>query len=147
MGSPDAFLWVYVISGIWQSAGWGSIIYLATLSNVDARLYEAARIDGANRFQLIWHVDLPALLPTIVIMLILNAGSILSVGFDKVWLMTNGQNAEVTNIIATYTYSIGMGAQQFSYSTAIGLFNSVINFVFLMTINRISGKLSGRKLF
>lgn len=138
IGSANAFLPIYLISGIWQEVGWGSIIYLAALSGVDKQLYDACKIDGASRLQIIWHVDIPAIMPTVILILILNAGNILNVGFDKIYLMTNSMNASRTQVISTYTYSIGLGSHQYSYATAIGLFNTVVNFVCLTLVNTIA---------
>ncbi len=140
LGDTGAFVWVYVLSAIWQNCGWDSIIYLAALSNVDQQLYEACRIDGANRLRMIWHIDLPALRPTIIILLIMNCGNILSVGFEKAYLMQNSMNLKVSEVITTYVYSIGIKANQFSFGAAIGLFNTVINFVFLVLVNTITKK-------
>jgi putative aldouronate transport system permease protein len=152
MGSPKAFVWVYVLSGIWQNCGWDSIIYLAALSSVDSQLYEACRIDGANRLQITWHIDIPTLVPTIVILLILNCGNILSVGFEKAFLMQNQMNLGVSQVISTYVYNAGVRAApnvapQFSYGAAIGLFNTLVNFVFLIIVNLISKKTSNVSLW
>lgn len=147
LGDKDAFVWVYVLSGIWQNCGWDSIIYLAALSSVDQQLYEACRIDGANRLQMIWHIDLPTLLPTIVILLIMNCGNILSVGFEKVFLMQNTMNKQVSEVISTYVYSIGLKTNQFSFGAAIGLFNTLVNFIFLVLVNTISNKVADVSLW
>lgn len=150
MGSPKAFVWVYVLSGIWQNCGWDSIIYLAALSSVDSQLYEACRIDGANRLQITWHIDMPALVPTIVILLILNCGNILSVGFEKAFLMQNQMNLGVSQVISTYVYNVGIRtntAPQFSYGAAIGLFNTLVNFVFLVVVNQVAKKVSNVSLW
>lgn len=138
MGSTSAITAVYWISEVWQHVGWNSIIYLAALAGVDTSLYEAAKIDGAGRLQLIRYVDLPAIMPTCAILLIMNMGSVLNVGFDKIYLMQNSLNMPATEVIATYTYKIGILNGQYSYSTAIGLFNTLINFVFLITANAIA---------
>ncbi|MCI8515640.1 MAG: sugar ABC transporter permease [Hungatella sp.] len=142
MGSPTAFRHMYVWSGVWQSMGWNSIIYFAGLSSVDETLHEAARVDGASIFQRILYVDLPMLKPTIVTLFILNTGKLMSVGFEKAYLMQNSLNIGASEIISTYVYSIGMLEQQYSYSTAINLFNSVINLIMVLTVNYISQKLS-----
>lgn len=142
MGSPAAFRHMYVWSGVWQSMGWNSIIYFASLSSVDETLHEAARVDGASIFQRILYVDLPMLKPTIVTLFILNTGKLMSVGFEKAYLMQNSLNIGASEIISTYVYSIGMLEQQYSYSTAINLFNSVINLIMVLTVNYISQKLS-----
>lgn len=142
VGSPSTFIPVYVISGIWQACGWNSIIYFAALSSVDTQLYDAAKIDGASRPRIIWHIDLPVLIPTIVILLILNMGNILTVGFEKVFLMQNDLNVAVSEVISTYTFKIGLRSNQFSLGSAIGLFNTMVNFIFLALANTISKKVS-----
>lgn len=140
LGTPGAFVPVYVLSGVWQSAGWNSIIFIAALSAVDGQLYDAARVDGASRWQQVIHVELPALVPTIVILLIMNMGRILSVGFEKVFLMQNDLNLSVSEVISTYVFNIGVQSGQFSFGSAVGLFNTIINFAFLMMANWISKK-------
>lgn len=147
MGSENWFRHMYVWSGVWQGAGWGSIIYLAALTGVSPELHESAMIDGANKLQRIWHIDLPAIMPTMAILLILNCGSIMSIGFDKVYLMQNNLNLGVSEVISTYTYKVGLIQQNYSYSAAIGLFNNVINFITLVTVNRITRRLSGSSLW
>ena len=150
LSSPGAFRHLYVWSGIWQEFGWGSIIYVAALSSVDPSFHEAAQIDGATRFQRVIHIDLPTILPTVVIMLILRMGSIMSIGFEKVYLMQNGLNLSASQIISTYTYEIGLAASgnsDFSYATAIGFFNSVINLILISSVNAISRKLSDTSLW
>ena len=147
MGEGKHFRHMYVWSGIWQSMGWNSVIYIAALSGVDQQLHEAAMIDGANRFQRVLHVDLPTILPTIIILLIMNCGSILNVGYEKVYLMQNDLNSNVSEIISTYVYKIGLQQQRYSYSTAIGLFNNIINFGLLVAVNKIAKKLSGTGLW
>lgn len=143
----DAFPHLYVWSGVWQGMGWGSIIYLAALSGVDPSLHEASVVDGANKLQRIWYIDLPCIVPTIVTLLILNCGSILSVGFEKVYLMQNSMNLSNSEIISTYVYKMGLLNSQYSYSTAIGFFNSVINMILLVTVDRISKKMGQDGLF
>ena len=138
---------VYWISEVWQHCGWNCIIYLAALSGVDTSLYEAAKMDGASRLQLIRYVDLPAIMPTCTILLIMQMGSVLNVGFDKIYLMQNTLNQTATEVISTYTYKIGILGSQFEYSTAIGLFNTVINFLFLMIANGISKKVNDASIF
>ena len=140
LGTPGAFVPVYVLSGVWQSAGWNSIIFIAALSAVDGQLYDAARVDGASRWQQVIHVELPALVPTIVVLLIMNMGRILSVGFEKVFLMQNDLNLSVSEVISTYVFNIGVQSGQFSFGSAVGLFNTIINFAFLMMANWISKK-------
>ncbi|NEE00889.1 ABC transporter permease [Phytoactinopolyspora halotolerans] len=147
LGDTRTFVPVYVISDVWQHCGWNSIIYLAALSRVDPQLYEAAKIDGANRLQLIRHVDLPALTPTMIILLILNMGNVLNTGFEKVFLMQNTLNLPVSEVISTYVYKIGILNNQFSYSTAIGLFNTLINFTFLVVANQIAKRVSNTSLW
>jgi putative aldouronate transport system permease protein len=147
ISNPTWFKSVYVFSGIWQNAGWGTIIYLAALSAVDPQLIEASRIDGANRLQKIWHVDLPGIAPTIIILLILDMGSLLSVGFEKVLLLQNPLNMASADVIQTYVYRIGILGGQFSYSAAIGLFNSVVNFIMLIIVNQVARKRSETSLW
>lgn len=147
MGQPGYFRHLYVWSGVWQGAGWGSIIYLAALTSVSPELHEAAMIDGASRIRRIWHIDIPSILPTMVIMLILRSGSIMSVGFEKVYLMQNDLVLSVGEVISTYTYKMGIIGQKYSYSSAIGLFNNIINFVFLTIVNNISRKLTDTSLW
>ncbi|NLD86965.1 MAG: sugar ABC transporter permease [Clostridiales bacterium] len=137
----DVFPHMYIWSGIWQQLGWSSIIYIAALAGVDPELHEAAEIDGANRWQRIWTIDLPAILPTASIMLILRFGSIMSVGYEKVYLMQNDLNLVKSEVISTYIYKVGLkSATTFSYGTAIGLFNSVINCTLLVLVNWIAGR-------
>ena len=131
---------IYIISGIWQDAGWSSILYIAALAGVDPELYEAATIDGASKWQKVLYIDIPHLVPTATMMLILNCGSVLGVGFEKVYLMQNTLNTSVSEVISTYTYKIGIISSEFSYSTAIGLFNTVINFIVLLLVNAVSRK-------
>ena len=140
---PGLFSSIYVWSGVWQNLGWNSIIYLAALSGVSPELVEAARIDGANRLHIIWYVNLPTILPTVVTMLILSCGGLLSVGFEKVYLLQNALNLDASEVISTYTYEIGLVNGQFSYSAAIGLFNTVVNVTMLAIVNTIAKKLSG----
>jgi len=142
MSVPSAFAPIYAITGLWQGLGWGTIIYLAALSGVSLELIEAAKIDGANRMQVIWHVNLPHLKPTIITLLILNMGSLLGVGFEKTFLLQNALNMDASNVISTYTYEIGLKSQQFSYSTAIGLFNSLVNIIMIVIANTISNKVA-----
>lgn len=143
LNKAEAFPHFYVWSGIWQNLGWNTIIYLAALSGTDPGLHEAAQIDGATRFKRVVHIDLPVLLPTAAIMLILNAGSIMSVGFEKVYLFQNNANLSTSEVISTYLYKTGMsnGTSQFSYATAIGLFNSAVNCAMLVIFNRLADKI------
>ncbi|MBQ7839845.1 MAG: sugar ABC transporter permease [Lachnospiraceae bacterium] len=149
LGNAEAFRHTYVWSGVWQNTGYDAIIYIAALASVDQSLYEAAEIDGASRFQRIIHIDLPSILPTASILLILSAGSIMNVGFEKVFLMQNNLNIKYSEVISTYVYKIGLasGTNDFSLSTAIDMFNSVINFTLLMITNWLSKKLSGNGIF
>lgn len=138
MSSTKWYKTVYVFSGIWQGCGWSSIIYFASLSSVSPDLHEAAIVDGASRLDRIWHVDIPCILPTIVIMLILRSGQILNIGFEKSYLMQNSLNLPVSNVISTYVYQTGLRQSRYDYSTAVGLFNSVVNIILLLTVNKIS---------
>lgn len=142
LASPKAFPWIYSISGLWKGLGWGTIIYMATLSGVSHELIEAAKIDGAKRLQIIRHVHLPHLKPTIVTMFVLRIGQLMSVGFEKVFLLQNTLNKDSSSIIATYTYEVGIIGTQFSYSAAIGLFNSIVNIILIVIANTISKKLT-----
>lgn len=146
LGQAKYFVGMYVGSGIWQSMGWNSIIYIAALSSVDTQLYDAAKIDGANRWQRVIHIEFPALVPTIMILLIMNMGGILNVGFDKVFLMQNTLNLSASQVISTYVYDVGVKSSQFSFGTAVGLFTNVVNFVFLLTANWVSKKITGSGL-
>ena len=149
-GKANAFPHLYVWSGIWQSFGWSSIIYVASLTSVPEELYEAARVDGASRFKMVLHIDLPALAPTITILLILRMGAIMSVGFEKAWLMQNPLNLRASELISTYVYKQGLaagGPVDFSYAAAIGLFNSVINLFLIILVNKIANKLSETSLW
>lgn len=143
----NMFIHLYVWSGIWQELGWGSIIYLAALSSINPDLYEAAHIDGATRLKCILHIDLPSILPTVITLLILNTGNILSVGYEKAYLMQNNLNVEASEIISTYVYKIGLKDAQYSYSAAIGMFNSVINLFFLAVVNTLSKKMADVSIF
>lgn len=147
--SSSAFPHIYVWSGIWQNLGWDTVIYTAALSSVDFALYEAAAIDGANRLRRIIHVDLPTILPTISIMLILRFGQIMNIGFDKTYLLQNDTNLVTSEVIATYVYKIAFsgGSMDYSYATAIGLFNSVICLAMLMLVNWISKRINGNSLW
>lgn len=138
MGEPRAFQSIYVWSGLWQSIGYSAIIYLAALAGVSPELQEAAIIDGCNRGQRIWNVDIPSILPTIIIMLIMSFGFIMSVGFEKVFLMQNDMNLSASEIISTYTYKVGVVNANFGYATAVGLFNSVVNVILLLSANWIA---------
>lgn len=150
MGSPSVFRHMYVWSGIWQGFGWSSIIYTAALAGVDPSYHEAAQIDGATRLQRIIHIDLPSILPTIITMLILRMGSVMSIGFEKTYLMQNTLNMSASEVISTYSYSVGLagGANtNMSYATAIGVFNSLVNLLLLVLVNKISRKVSETSLW
>jgi putative aldouronate transport system permease protein len=140
MGEPKAFQSIYVWSGLWQSIGYSAIIYLAALAGVSPELQEAAIIDGCNRAQRIWNVDIPSIMPTIIIMLIMSFGFVMSVGFEKVFLMQNDMNLSASEIISTYTYKVGVVNANFGYATAVGLFNSVVNVILLLSANGIAKK-------
>ena len=144
---PGYFRTIYVGSGIWQEVGWGSIIYLAALTGIDPQLYEAAEIDGANRLRQTWHITLPGIMPTIIMLLILRMGSILGVGYEKILLLYNETIYETADVISTYVYRKGLIEANFSYSTAVGLFNSIINVIFLVATNLISKKVTDIGLF
>ena len=144
---PKWFKTMYVLSGVWQSAGWGTIIYLAALSGVDPGLHEAAVIDGASRFQRVRHINIPTLIPTMTILLILNIGSLLGVGFEKILLLQNPLNMSSSDVISTFVYRSGLVDAQYSFSTAIGLFNSVVNAVMLIVVNQIVRRTSENSLW
>lgn len=146
MGMPSAFPHIYVWTEAWQHVGWDSILYIATLSSVDPTLYEAATMDGANKWQKMLHVDVPALVPTAVIMFILRMGSVMSVGFEKVYLLQNTLNSSTSEIISTYVYKIGLVSNQYSLSSAIGLFNNLINLVLLIIVNEIAKRVGDTSL-
>ncbi len=141
------FKWVFVLSRMWKEAGWGSVMYIAALSSVDIALYEAADVDGASRLQKIWYVDIPCILPTIVIMLILRCGQILNLGYEDILMLQNDLNMSGSQVISTYSYQIGLLNQDYSYSTVIGMFNSVINLILLTSVNYISRKVNETSLW
>ena len=147
LASPKWFRTIFVGTNVWQSFGWNSIIYLAALTSVDAQLYEAATIDGAGRFKQLWHVTLPGILPTIMIMLIMRLGQVLSVGYEKIILLYSPSTYNVADVISSYVYRIGIGGSRYSYSAAVGLFQSVINVLMLLLANRLSAKFSETSLF
>ncbi len=147
MGEQDLWRHIYVWSGIWQNTGWNSVIYFAALSGVNIEMYEAATVDGASKFQKVLYIDFPSILPTAIILLIMNCGSVLSVGFEKVFLLQNDLNLNVSEIISTYVYKVGLVQNDLSYSTAIGLFNSTINAVLLIIVNNIARKVSDYSLW
>ena len=147
MASAPMFKWIYVLSGVWQGVGWSSIIFTAALAGVDKSLLEAADIDGATRIQKIWYVNVPVLIPTIVIMLILQCGSLLSVGYEKVYLLQNDFNMTAAEVISTYTYKVGLEQADFAFSTAVGVLNSVVNSIILIIVNAISRRVSETALW
>ena len=149
MGVPEYFKSVYVWSGIWQGTGYGAIIYLAALSSIDPTLHEAAIVDGANKFQRIWYIDLPGIIPTAVILLILSTGQILNTGFEKILLMQNPMNTRTSEVIDTYVYKVGLASKtiNYSYPTAVGLFKSVVNLFLIVVVNRIAKKKSYSSLW
>lgn len=142
MSDPAYFRSVYILSGIWQTAGWSSIIYVATLANVDPQLHDAATMDGASLLKRIRHIDLPALKPVMAVLFILAAGGIMSIGYEKAYLMQTALNTPTSEIIATYVYKVGLQAGDYAYSTAIGLFNSVINVILLVFVNTVVKRLN-----
>lgn len=142
LSEASAFRTIYIASGIWQDAGWGIIVYMATLATVDASQYEAARIDGASMFQRIRYIDFPALVPQMVLMLIMSASSLMNVGFEKVFLLQTDLNKATSDVIAVYVYQQGIERAKYSYSTAVGLFNTVVNVILLIIVNKITKKIS-----
>ena len=147
MAEPGWFRPLYIGSEIWQNAGWGSILYLAALASINPELHEAAVVDGANKFQRVWHIDLPGILPTVVVMFILSSGKVMSVGFEKAYLMQTSLNLSASEIIATYVYKRGLLQSQFSFSTAVSLFESVTNLILILTMNYLSRKVTDSSLF
>ncbi len=147
MSDAKYFRSIYIASGIWSGIGWGSIIYLAALSNIDPSLYESAMIDGANKLQKIIHINIPCIAPTIITLLILRTGNLMSVGFEKAFLLQGTINFEVSDVIQTYVYRSGIKSGQMSYATAIGLFNSVVNILFLLSANYISRRVNETSLW
>ena len=144
---PEWFRFIYVASEAWQTVGWGTILYLAALTAVDDALYEAARIDGANRWQQTWHITIPGIRPTMVTLLILNIGNFLNVGFEKVLLLYNPMTYSTGDVISTYLYRVGLVSNNLSYAAAIGLFQAIIGFVMVMSANYISKRLVGTSLW
>jgi len=147
MQDPDWFRQLFVGSGIWQHVGWGSIVFLAAITAIDPQLYDAAKVDGASRFRQIWHVTIPGILPTIVILLVLRLGSVMTVGYEKIILMYNPLTYETADVISTYVYRRGILQADFGFSAAVGLFNSVINFALLLIANRVSKRLTDASLW
>lgn len=138
----SAFRTIYIASGIWQDAGWGIIVYMATLSNIDTSLYEAAKVDGASLFQRILHIDIPELRSIMVLNLIMSAGGLMNVGFEKVWLLQTDLNKATSDVIAVYVYQQGIENAKYSYSTAVGLFNTAVNIILLIAVNKLASKIS-----
>lgn len=147
MGIADAFPAIYVLSGLWQSIGWSSILYMSALSSISMEEIEAARIDGASRLQIMWHINIPGIMPTIVITLLLQMGKLMNVGYTKILLLQNNLNLDRSNVISTFTYEIGLIGGQYSYSSAIGLFNNIINIIVLLIANKVTKKLTETSLF
>ncbi|MDF2716171.1 MAG: sugar transporter permease, partial [Paenibacillus sp.] len=147
LGSPEWFKTLHVLSGVWQGAGWGAIVYLAALAGVDRGMHEAAIMDGASKLQRIRHIDIPSIMPTIVIVLLLQLGGIMSVGFEKTFLMQNSLNLDSSEVISTYVYKTGLLGMQYSFSAAVGLFDSAINFIVLVIVNRLARKLTQTSLW
>lgn len=147
LGSPAWFKSLYVLSGVWQGTGYGAVVYIAALANVPPEHHEAAIVDGASIWQRIRYVDVPSIIPIAVMLLIMNCGKVLSIGYEKVLLMQNQMNMQTSDIISTYTYRIGLQSMQFSYSTAIGLFQSVVSLIMLLVVNRIAKRLGETSLW
>ena len=147
LASPGFFYPIYILSDIWQGIGWNSIIYLAALTGIDQEQYEAAKIDGANRLEQVLHITLPGLMPTIAILFILRMGNILNVGYEKILLLYNPSTYEVADVLSTYTYRMGLENQQYSLSTAVGLFNTLVNVCFLLVTNKLSKRTTESGLF
>lgn len=147
LGMPSYFKSIYVWSDLWQNVGYGAVIYLAALSGIDPHLYEASRMDGASRFQKILNVDLPGILPTVTILLILNVGNIMQLGFEKIYLLQNPLNASSSEVISTYVYKIGLLDANFSFGSAVGLFNSIVNLILLILVNFIAKRISSTSLW
>lgn len=144
---PEWFRVLFIGSNIWQSMGFNAVIFIAALTSISPDYYEAAKIDGASRFQRILYIDIPMIMPTIILMLILQIGNIMNVGYEKAYLMQNGSNTIVSELISTYVYKVGLQTAQYSFATAVGLFNSVVNFIILVLANKIAKKVSDISLF
>ncbi|MBO0812150.1 MAG: sugar ABC transporter permease [Microlunatus sp.] len=147
LGNPNYFRHIYVWSDVWQTAGYAAVIYLAALSAVDPMLYESAKVDGASRLRRIWHVDIPGIMPTAMIVLILSVGNIMAIGFEKVYLLQNPLNLGQSEIIATYVYKTGLLNADFALATAVGLFNSIVNLILLLIVNWVGRRISGSGLW
>jgi putative aldouronate transport system permease protein len=147
LGQPQYLKSIYVWTGVWQYTGYSSVIYIATLSGVNPSLSEASIVDGASKLQRIWHINVPAIMPTAVILLIMNVGQVMNVGFEKVFLLQNPLNMSTSDVIATYVYRIGLIGSQYSFSTAVSLFNSVVNLVLIMTVNQVAKRFGETSLW
>lgn len=147
LAAPEYFLPVYIVSEIWQTMGWSSVIYLSALTSIDASLYEAAQIDGAGKFKQLLHVTLPGIAPTVITMLILSVGQVMNVGYEKILLLSNNAILDVSDVISTYVYRVGLINNSFSYSTAVNMFNSVVNLILLFITNKISRTVSETSLW
>lgn len=147
MGQPGYFKSIYVWSEVWQQTGYGAVIYLAALAGVNPQLYEAAKVDGASRFQKMLHVDIPGLLPAAIVLLILNVGQLMRIGFEKIYLMQNPLNLSTSEVIPTFVYKIGLLGANFSFSSAVGLFNSIINLMLLVSVNYLARRASNNSLW
>ena len=145
--APEYFRTVYIGSSVWQSMGFNAIVYIAALTGISADLYEAAVIDGASKFQRIWYIDIPMIMPTVILMLVLAIGNVMSLGYEKAYLMQSSLNTTVSEIISTYTYKVGLQSAQYSFATAVGLFNSVVNFIILVAANTFSKKIADVSIF
>lgn len=147
MGKPNLFKHIYVWSGVWQNVGYNAIIYIAALAGINPELHEAARVDGANIWQRLWNVDVPGIMPTAVILLILHSADILSVGFEKVYLLQTPLNMSASDVISTYVYRIGLGNMEYSLSTAVGLFQSVVSLLLMAIVNTVARRYSQTSLW
>lgn len=147
MGKPELFTGIYVISGIWAGAGYSSILYLSALSGVSRDQHEAAIVDGAGRLTRVWHIDLPHILPTIVLMLIMNLGNVMNLGYEKVYLMQNDMNISASEVISTYVYKVGLQQSNYSFSTAIGLMNTAVSLILVTLSNTVAKKLTGSSMW
>jgi len=147
IASPEWFQTLFVFSGVWQSTGWSAIIYIAAISSIDTQLYEAATVDGANKLQRLFYITIPSIIPTAIILLILESGRIMNVGFERIFLMQNPLNMETADVIATFVYRSGLLGAQFGFATAVGLFNSVINFVLIIVVNYIARRVGDTSLW
>ena len=147
MSSAEYFRTMYIVSNIWQTMGFSAIVYIAALAGINPDYYEAAIMDGAGKFKRILYIDIPLIMPTVIVMLILAVGNVMTVGYEKVYLMQAGTNTQVSEIISTYVYKVGLQNAQYSFATAVGLFNSVVNFVILVIANKIARKMADISIF